>query len=435
MQSLTATLLAAQKSLERPPLLKVVLTKSGQATQTFDANLYTNTIINLNHIEQEWNQVLYFSVQSDPTLAALDLHGYTGIASYGYNTSAGDEYKDKAPLEVLAQHTVTDFRHPQLVLITSFSLGGVFNFMMGEKAKSKYALEDDDVRTVKALLIEIAEATLPPFVDSKAYTITFDSEDSLIDSYAPADYFYVSNGEDRLSAFRKLLKTTKCKARIEADGAIHIFNPTVSGTSYDYEFNDAVTNHNFFEKGVRERLVIPNKIVVSSAESHTTQFTGEATDSASFNALGRYITDAPFHIRATSDAQCTAIAEAMIQHKQVDAEKGHGTAPMNAGQEVGDWIKITDSIASDTRVGNIGYLERIYKVGKKLEQEFRFGALPDAMELAIGVTEGELSAQTALNIALDTMRAIEAEKMREYILQKLWVTKQLRIPEGIYDGD
>ena len=381
-------------------------------------------------------------VQSDATLAALDLQGWTGTISYGYQdaTLSGDvwtltdEYSACAPLEVVAQNTDTVFSTQQTQLVTSFALGGVFNFMQADKASSKYALEWDDTRTVKTLLTAIAEKTLPPFDHCKVYTITFDSEDSLIDTYTPADYFYVSFGEDRLSAFRKLLKTTKCKARIEDDGEIHIFNPTISGTTYNYEYNDAVTNHNFFQKGVRERLVIPNKVIVSSAESHTTQYTGNAVDTPSYTALGRYITDEK-HIRASSNAQCTAIATAMMQHLQVDAERGHGFAPMNCGQEVMDYIKMTDSVAGDNRTGNIGYLQRRYTPGKRFDMEFRFGALADAMELAIGVTEGELSGAAALRLAMEIIQEIEAEKMREYVLQKLWVTKQLRIPEGIYDGD
>ena len=64
------------------------------------------------------------------------------------------------------------------------------------------------------------------FSHCKAYTITFDSEDSLIDSYIPADYFYIAHGESRLSAIKKLIKTTGCKAIIKADGAVHIFVPT-----------------------------------------------------------------------------------------------------------------------------------------------------------------------------------------------------------------
>ena len=420
--------------MERPPILILGLYKAGEAVKLYDISSTTNRIISLNHIEQEWSQVAYIAIRSDATLAALDLQGWRGDIYYGYNDAvAGDEHSLCAPLEVVAQNTDTIFSTQQTQLVTSFSMAGVFNFMQADKASSNYSLEYDDVRTVKDLLTQIAGATLPPFSHCKSYTITYDSEDSLINTYIPADYFYVSFGEDRLSAFRKLLKTTKCKAKIQADGAIHIFNPKIVG-SYDYEYNDAVTNHNFFEKGVRERLVIPNKQIVSSSESHTTQYTGNAVDAASYAALGRYIVDEKY-IRATSNDQCTAIATAMLQHLQIDAERGHGFAPINCGQEVMDYINITDSVAGDTRAGNIGYLQRRYVPGKRFDQEFRFGALADAMELAIGVTEGELSGAQALQIAIDTMYAIEAEKMREYVLQKLWVTKMLRVPEGIYDGD
>jgi len=47
---------------------------------------------------------------------------------------------------------------------------------------------------------------------------------------------------------------------------------------------------------------------------------------------------------------------------------------MNCGQEVMDYVKITDSRVSDTRVGNIGYIHRHYTPGK-FEMEFRFGTL------------------------------------------------------------
>jgi len=437
MRDLSATNLTAnQKSLERPPRLKLELSTGGVLAATYDISSSTNRIISLNHIEQEWNQVAYIAVNSDPTLAALDLQGYKGYIYYGYNDAvAGDEYSYCAPLEVLAQSTPTDFRGSQVQLVTSFALGGVFNFMQVDKASKDYSLESDDARTVKTLLTQIVEADINlPFWHCKAYTITFDSEDSLIDTYLPADYFYVSKGEDRLSAFRKLLKTTKCQARIGNDGAIHVFNPKITG-AYDYEYNDAVTNHNFFEKGVRERLVIPNRVYVQSAPSHTTKYYGNAVDTASYTALGRYIDSEIFYIRAISNTQCENIATAKLQHLQVDAERGHGFAPMNCGQEVMDYIKMTDSVASDERAGNIGYLQRRYVPGKRFDQEFRFGALPDAMELAIGVSEGELSGQQAFDLAMQAMYEIEAEKMREYVLQKLWVTKQLRIPEGLYDGD
>jgi len=414
--------------------LKLILSKSGQTAKTCDISSSTNRITGLNHIEQEWNQVAYIAVNSDATLAGLDLQGWTGHIYYGFNdATAGDEESYCAPLEVSAQKTDTGLTGRQARLTTAFTLAGIFNFMNADKASEKLTLESTDQRTVKTLLTAIANASLAPFTHCKNYTITFDSEDSLIDSYIPADYFYVAFNESRLDTFRKLLRTTKCKARIEDDGEIHVFNPTVTGTTYDYEYNDAVTNHNFFEKGVRERLVIPNKIIVSSPTSHVPGYTGNATDSASYDALGRYLTDHKY-IRAVSDQQCTDIATAMIQHKQVDAEKGHGFAPMNCGQEVMDYIKITDSVASDTRVGNIGYLQRRYVPGKRFSMEFRFGALPDPMQIAIGVAEGELSGQAAWEVAKAYIDDLfeefteEGAYIEDLVVPTLHVTELLTIP-------
>jgi len=150
---------------------------------------------------------------------------------------------------------------------------------------------------------------------------------------------------------------------------------------YDYQYNDAATNHNFFEKGTRKRLVFPNRIIVKSHPSHsaTYQFSGSATDADSYAAIGRYIDSAPHYIRAVSDDQCTAIATAELQHLQVESERGSGRVPMNCGQEVMDYVKFTDSAASDTRTGNVGYLARRYIAGKRFDTELRFGAVAAEM--------------------------------------------------------
>jgi hypothetical protein len=287
--------------------------------------------------------------------------------------NTGDEYSACAPLEVLGQAGSTLLRQGSgSDLVTAFSCAGVFNFMAEDEASKEHSPSDTNTDTVKTILQAIAGATMACFSHCKAYTITFDSEDSLIDSYIPADYFHVGFRESRLSAFKKALKWCKCKARIEADGAIHIFNPTISGTTYDYEYTDAVTGHNFFEKSVRNRLVIPNRIYVASHEDHTPQYTGSANDSTSHTALGRYINEYHWR-RITSNSQCDAIATALLQAYQVGQERGSGYAPLNCGQEVMDYVKITDSVAGDTRTGNIGYLNRITGPGI-FEFEFRFGS-------------------------------------------------------------
>ena len=81
----------------------------------------------MNHIEQEFSQIAHIAVKSDSTLAALDLKGYTGTISYGYNDpTQGDEFSACAPLEVVAQNTDTKLLRSQIPLITGFSLAGIF---------------------------------------------------------------------------------------------------------------------------------------------------------------------------------------------------------------------------------------------------------------------------------------------------------------------
>jgi len=366
-------LTAAQKA-GGDVLCKVVLTlQSDTTTYTYGVDT-TNRLLDLKHSEDEWGQTAQISVDNrDGNLTGLTLEGCSAVISYGYHTTT-DEYSAAAPLEVIACKTDA----MQGELITTLSLAGVFN-MMGEDEASKAYMPDSENRdTVKTILTAIANKTLPCFTHCKSYTITYDSEDSLIDTFKPADYFSVAFTESRLSAFRKALAFCKCKARLQNDlgvATIHIFNPTVSGTTYDYEYNDAMAaaNHNFFNKSVRKRLVIPNKVIVSNHPDQGS-YTGNATDADSYAALGnRYIVE-HHYARPASNAQCTAIAEAMIQSYQIAAEKGHGFAPMNCGQEVMDYVKITDSRAGDTRVGNIGFLERHYSPGN-FAFEFRFGSL------------------------------------------------------------
>lgn len=382
----------------------------------------------ISHTESEWSQVADVVVENgDGTLTALDLTGYTATLSYGYNTSAGDEYSACAPLEVIAQQGVTQFTSGKFYMV--FSCAGVFNMMGEDEASDTYSPKDTNTDTVKTILTAIANATMTCFSHCKNYTITFDSEDSLIDTFTPKDYFRVGFKESRLSAFKKALSYTKCKARIEDDGEIHVFVPRISGSTwtattvyalndyvqpttpnnnftyqcttagisgstepspwkttagqtntdntvtwtcraFDYEYNDAVTYHNFFEKAVRNRLVIPNRVYVLSAPTQG-GFTGNAADATSYASLGRYVNQ--YHwLNVISDDQCTNIAKAILQGYQLGQEKGHGNAPLNCGQEVMDYIKITDSAANDIRIGNIGYIRRTVESGK-FDMEFRFG--------------------------------------------------------------
>lgn len=376
MRTLSATLTANQK-LGGVGLYKIVLTKAGENTLTYGIDT-ANRIVDMKHDEQEWNQTAKVAIDNfDGTLTALDIWGYKGVISYGFNDPAqGDEYSPVSPLYVIGQKTITSF-YPDADFVTVLSLAGVFNLMSEDHASVAYEPDEINTDTVKTIMTAIAEASLACFDHCKAWTITFDSEDTLIDSFKPADAFRVGFNESRLSAFKKLIRYTKCKARVEDDGEIHIYDPTITGTSYDYEYNDAnaATNHWFYQKSVRKRVVIPGKVVVSTHPAYGgTAYTGNATDDDYSNNPTELQIPEYIYVRATSNAQCTAIATARLQGHQLRAEKGHGKVPMNCGAEVLDYIKITDSAAGDTRVGNIGYISRHCAPGV-FEMEFGFGTL------------------------------------------------------------
>ncbi len=70
-----------------------------------------------------------------------------------------------------------------------------------------------------------------------AYEVVYDSEDSLIDSYAPADGFKIYEGQPRLEVIIKtLLGFTGCVGIFKADGKLHVSVPTTSGNVYEYQY-------------------------------------------------------------------------------------------------------------------------------------------------------------------------------------------------------
>ncbi len=442
MQSLTATLLAAQRQMG-DALCKLVLT-FGATTKTYDIFSTANRILDVSHKEQEWSQTAQITVDNrDGNLTALKLQGYKGVISNGYKTTS-DEYSAVAPLTVIAQKADT----VQGDKVVTFSLAGLFNLWGEQEATEAYTPDDDVTDTVKTILDAIATPTLDCFSDYPAHTITYDTnnyDDGIIDTFTPKDYFSIAKGESRLSAFKKALAYTKCKALVKNDSGtatIHIYVPTIEGdtwlastayslldyvqpttatnlfayrcttagtshsseptwptiaggtvtegggsslvwtaVAFDYEYNDAegLTYHDFFSKSVRTRVVLPNEVVVMNHPDHEDSYTGNATDAASYAAMNNQYYTETIYARPANNAQCTLMAKARLQRYQIAAEKGHGVAPLNCGQEVMDYVKITDSVASDLRIGNVGYIHRWYSYSEKqptrFGMEFRFGTL------------------------------------------------------------
>lgn len=467
MRAISSTLEAAQKVANVKPLWKVVLTHNS-TTHTYDktrAQYLTQT-------EDEFSQHAQILLNNaDGLITPLDLEGYQGIISYGVvNAKRIEEYSATAPLKVIGQQ----FFSMRGSLLCVLQLVGIPNLLSMDKAQAIYEPDNTDTKTVKTLLQEVLGATNASFSHCTAYTVVFDSEDGLIDSFQPKDYFRIMEGESRLSILKRLLGWTKCVARYEEDGYIHIFNPTVSGSSYDYEYTapQEKGKHTFFQKTYRKRLVIPNYITVKSHDNHSPQYSGTAIDTES-QALME-VKSRPYRLRLASDQQAADLAAAILQRHQLDAEKGSGLVPMNVGAESYDYVNIIDNREGDNRVGNVKYIKRDCNALKKqFEMSIRFGKLaevpittavptlsmPESMEMDfLALWRNMMLLQEQVNELWDTYKGLyeildyilayldtlnldkEDAKITklavtEAVFEKLHVTSRLRIPEGtdMYD--
>jgi len=209
------------------------------------------------------------------------------------------------------------------------------------------------------------------FAHCTAYVVVYDSEDSLIDTYLPKDALRIQKNDNRISVINRLLGYTACVKRFEDDGKMHIFTPTTTGSTYDYEYSLETADHKFFSKSQREALVIPNKVVVSSYEDDDDQYTGSATSAASYALLPK----SEFVSRKlVSNAQATSIAEALISQAERAASRGSVSVPINVGAEVWDYVKVTDSRQSDSRTGNLHIVRRSYNPNANTwRMSFSFG--------------------------------------------------------------
>jgi len=363
MRTLSDTLLKAQQAGPTKALVKLVLTHNS-TTYT-----YTETqILSIKETGDGSLQTIAITLDnSDKSLTALDLRGYEGVLSFGAITAARKEYSDLAPMTVRAQEFDSDPKKLECTL----TLIGICNDMAEDEASEAYQPDEDDVKSVKTLVDEIITATIACFNHCTAYEVEWDAGyDDLADTYIPKDAFRIYVGNNRNSAIDRLLEYTKNVKVVKNDGKIHIFKPTTSGTTYDSEYSLA-SGHPFFSKALRNRLVTPNYVKVQSRDDDDPQYSGTATDAVSFALLPKA------HFKKTylsSNAQGTAIAEAILAQAIMWCEAGAASVPLNCGTEAFDYVKVTDQREGDYRVGNIGRYTRYYDVRKnEWRMAFNFG--------------------------------------------------------------
>ena len=366
MRALPTSLKTAQQTTKAKVLAKIVLT-SGSTTYT-----YTKTrILDIEETEDGPLQRLEVTLNnSDGTLTNLDLRGYEGVLSSGATTSCGDEYDACAPMVVTAQRFNSD---PKRLECTLYLVGSA-NLMQMDQASELYEPDTDNTDSVKDIIDAIAGATLTCFDHCTAYTTVWEvGYDALADTYQPKDAFRVYVGNNRLSRINQLLDYTKNVAVFKADGKLHIFQPTTSGSSYDYQYSleDLDIPHPFFAKALRNTLVIPNYVKVESRTGDDPSYSGTATDATSNALLAKNQYKQTY---LASNAQATSIAEAILAKAQMWCEAGSASVPMNVGAEVYDYVKVTDEREDDYRIGNIGKLVRHFNLRKnEWRMTFTFG--------------------------------------------------------------
>jgi len=452
MIDIGSSLLRAQRArsiLGKHLLIRAVLTY-GATTYTYT----TTRIKRLSHTEQMFSHKSQVMLEdSDKVLHGLDLEGYKAVLSYGLITKAGEEWVATAPLWVVGQNRDSYRTH----LECNLELEGIFDRMGKQKAESALTLESDDTQTVKDLLTGLADTTLTdgtntPYSNYPAYTITFDSEDDLIDTFIPADSFRVGLNNTRLAKFKELMRYTDCVAMIGNDEAIHILVPTTSGTTYDNEYTlvQGRDYHNFFNKRFRRRIVSPNYITFMNHPSHDDSHTGFAKIASA--DLTDMLERETHYVRATSNAQCTNLATAYLSKLQQVAEKGAGVLPfVHFGQEIYDYVNFVDARAGDERAGNVGFITRYYQPGQ-FNMHIGFGRSPLGVAALQGLATETGQRLTVENLMplfdslysyveqiidilgnkadIDTINDTLLALYEDAYFRKVTVTERLRIPYG-----
>jgi len=394
MRSLSSTLLAAQQAASGKPAVKVVI-----GGDTF---LSGGRLLSTYHREEPGRESAIIVLDnSDKSLSAESFEGKEVNISYGFATSEGKEYSPTPPLHVLRP----TFNSSPGQLTLELECIGISTEMSEDRAKELFTAE---AQTVKTLLSAIYGATLDPFTLCPAIVVSYDSEDDVIAVVAPGQSFRIYLNESRLTAEGRLLNLTKCVRRFDSDGKAHIFVPTTSGTTYDYEYSLAGP-HTFYSRAGSTALTVPNAVKVTTPAGDEPAYSGTAQDADAIAKYGgREVWQYQEISGLQSNEQATNVAEGILSTFQMGKDGAAAIVPMNCGQELYDWVKITDSRSGQTATGNVGFIERRYKSGQ-YEMKIGFGGWLShrklVNELALGAAGGSEPSWDFINLAVKNIVA------------------------------
>lgn len=182
----------------------------------------------------------------------------TFVADDGASTGVERQYSSAAPMWITEPGML--YESSPGILNLRVNCVGIPDLMSKDRPSVAYEQDSTDTNTVKDLLTAIVGATLAPYTHCREYTVSFDSEDDLLDTFIPgADFFIAGPGDvlkdTRLSNIQDLLSFTKVVMRVEnedqqadgtsdANGVVHFFVPKVDGLVWEaataYTVNDYV---------------------------------------------------------------------------------------------------------------------------------------------------------------------------------------------------
>ncbi|GAH51542.1 unnamed protein product, partial [marine sediment metagenome] len=182
-------------------------------------------------------------------------------------------------------------------------------------------------------------------------TLTLDSDDPENNALNFKPKYQTVLGTTARSVIMDVLGYTKCGLRMRTDG-MHMLYLDPSPGSTDYEFN---SDHRFLSENRERAIVTPNRIFVTNVIDGEI-YVGYAEDEESYNALGKWLSRIISIPSVASNDDATARAVALIARAKAEANAGDVVVPiMNCGQEVYDWLQITDFRNDDIVItGRVG---------------------------------------------------------------------------------
>lgn len=233
--------------------------------------------------------------------------------------------------------------------------------------------------TLKDIVIGLLSGTNYGYSLYGAISISWESEDSIIDSFVIKDYFKLREGSSRLAKVNEALGYTTMVKLVKDDGIIYFKVPTISGAVFDSEYVIS-GGHTFFAKSYSTALVVPNFIQVKDPDE-TFELIKVAQNAVGVANLLKVVI---YVLPVTTGAESQAIADAMLQRAELAAQRGDIEVPMNAYQKVWDYVQITDAREGGSiRTGNVQYIRRTWdwRTGR-FRMVIRFGnstvGLPNA---------------------------------------------------------